>query len=276
MARILAISSFVAHGTIGLQAMLPVFVTAGLETVALPTVVLSNHPGHPRFAKSDVAASALTSMVDALAAGGWLAGIDAAVTGYLPSRAHVLAARDAIALVKGLNRGLLYVCDPVLGDDPGGLYIEADAAHAIRELLLPLADIITPNRFELAWLGGAEVRDCAGAVDVARGLGVRQTAATSIPDGREHLATLLVEADEAWIGASRRERDVPHGTGDLFAAALTSSLVRGLPAQTALGEALAIVTRAIHDSRGRRELALGGLGERRIGDLSPHAVRPWP
>ena len=95
--------------------------------------MLSNHPGYPRFAGDPVLPGQIAAMVDALEANGWLADTAAVITGYLPSPAHVTEARSAVERVRRANPGALYLCDPVFGDEPEGLYLsEATAVRHSR------------------------------------------------------------------------------------------------------------------------------------------------
>ncbi len=94
MGRVLAISSQVARGHVGLSAIVPALQALGHEVIALPTILLSNHPGHPRFAGERIAPDLLMRMLDALEFNRWLGEIDAVLTGYLPSAAHVAVAVD--------------------------------------------------------------------------------------------------------------------------------------------------------------------------------------
>ena len=77
MGRVLAISSQVARGHVGLSAIVPALQALGHEVIALPTILLSNHPGHPRFAGERVAPDLLRRMFDALESNRWLGEIDA-------------------------------------------------------------------------------------------------------------------------------------------------------------------------------------------------------
>jgi pyridoxine kinase len=224
MACIIALSSQVARGHVGLSAMVPALAAMGHRVVALPTVLLSNHPGHGRAAGMQVPPKTLSEMADALDAHGWLAESDAVVTGYLPSAGHVEFAVGLIERVRQRRPGTLYVCDPVLGDDPKGIYIDKGAADAVRELLLPCADVAIPNRFELAWLTGLPVDDTAGAVRAARALRVGKLMATSVPAGDRRLANLLVTQDLALRCETALRAGVPHGTGDLMTALVTELL----------------------------------------------------
>ena len=100
MARVLAISSFLAHGRVGLGAGVPVLQALGHEVIQLPTVILSNHPGHAAVAGQTIAPDHLGAMLAALQTNGWLADIAAIVTGYLPAPGHVQFAAEAVRLVR--------------------------------------------------------------------------------------------------------------------------------------------------------------------------------
>ena len=142
MPRVLAISSHVACGHVGLAAIVPALQALGHDVIALPTVLLSNHPGHAHVAGARVDPDQLRRMLGALEANGWLGDIDAVLTGYLPSVEHVRFAADAVAAVTQANPRAIVLVDPILGDDPKGLYIDVTAAAAIRDTLLPAATTI--------------------------------------------------------------------------------------------------------------------------------------
>lgn len=255
MARILAISSQVARGHVGLSAIQPALQRLGHDVIALPTVLLSNHPGHPRFVGERVAPRLLASMLDALDASGWLADIDAILTGYLPSAEHVAFAADAVRRVQALSPPALYLCDPILGDDPKGIYVAPEAAEAVRDRLLPLADIATPNRFELEWLAGAQVSDVASAIAAAGRLGVADVVATSIPEGERALHTLAVSRSAARSVCTERLANVPNGTGDLLSALYLSATLAE-PRVDALSMTAGAIKAVIDASRGAEELCL--------------------
>ena len=123
----------------------------------------------------------LRQILATLDAHGWLKGVDAVLSGYLPTPEHVAVVAEAVELVRGHNPAATYYCDPVLGDDPKGLYIAEDAARALAETLVPIADVTFPNRFELEWLSGVPVTEAASARAAAARLGSAWTIATSIP-----------------------------------------------------------------------------------------------
>ena len=199
MPTILSLSSQVARGHVGHSAAIFAWQRLGIEVVALPTILLSNRPDYPHRAGERIRPEFLSEMVAALDANGWLGEIDAVFTGYLPSAAHVALAAGLVDRLKAAKPDLLYCCDPILGDEPGGLYIAEDAANAMRDTLLPLADVVTPNRFELGWLAGEGVLSAADAVRAARRLTRPMVLATSAPgDSTDELTNLLVEGGKAW------------------------------------------------------------------------------
>ena len=269
MARILAISSQVARGAIGLSAAMPALQALGHEVIALPTILLSNHPGHARFAGERVAPALLMRMLDALEANGWLGGIDGVLTGYLPSPEHVAVAGAAIERLRRLAPSPLVVCDPVLGDEPKGLYIAREAAEAIRDQLVPMADVLKMNRFECEWLGGAGIASSDDVSRVAHARGWQRAIVTSLPvQGNRQLANILIEADapprEARV--QRHER-APNGTGDLMGALwLGHRLTGGCPATIAFDRAVAGVELVVARSQGADELQLVPC----LGQLASH------
>jgi pyridoxine kinase len=248
MARILAISSHVAHGSVGLSAMVPLLQTLGHEVLTLPTTLLSNHRGHDHVGGSNVDPEILANVLDAIEKNGWLATVDALITGYLPTVRHVDLAIDAARRADAR----MTVVDPVLGDDPDGLYIDVAVAEAVRDRLLPLATLITPNRFELTWLTGKPVTSVAEAVLASSSIRSIDVVVTSVPVDD---ATIANVTDDRMCAVSRREY-VPHGTGDCFAALYLGHTLGGAYSSEALGRATAGVDVAIQASEGFDELQL--------------------
>jgi pyridoxine kinase len=276
MARILAISSQVAHGSVGLSVMVPALQALGHEVIALPTVLLSNHPGHVQVAGMRVPPTTLTAMVAALGANGWLDGVDAVLSGYLPTPEHVAFVAATVAELRALRPGMPYLCDPVIGDWPKGVYIDLGAAAAIRDQLLPLASVLTPNAFELGWLTGQPVDSVAAAGAACRLLpGTALVVATSVPVGAERMANVVADCARV-IGTIEvaRRTDVPHGTGDLLAALVCGLALRSAGAPNfaaavapAVAPAVAEVERVIARSASAGHLRIDAAGPKNGGLL---------
>jgi pyridoxine kinase len=256
MRRILVITSHVAQDSVGMSPTAAPLTRAGIEVVALPTVVLSNHPARTHCAGVMLEPQILEKMTTALEDNGWLGTFDAVLSGYLPSAGHVAWVSGLVRHMRSLNPMLLYICDPILGDDPGGLYIDASAAAAVRDALAPIADILTPNRFELEWLTRTEVRSPDDAAQAALQLERSIVAATSIPDGPDELANVLVNGGNVLVDAVRKLPDIPHGTGDLFTGFLTARLLLGASVTDAWKHAIQGVSYGLEASRGSDRIML--------------------
>lgn len=256
MRRILVISSHVAQDTVGLSPTIAPLQRAGIEVVALPTVVLSNHPARKHCAGVILEPAALEKMTGAIEANGWLGTFDAVLSGYLPSAGHATWVAHLVKRMREISPLMVYVCDPILGDDPEGLYIDAAAAAVVRDTLVPLADIVTPNRFELGWLTREDVQSPEDAARAALALSCPIVAATSIPSGSDDLANVLVQSGSVQVNAVKKLADVPHGTGDLFAGFLTARLLRGASVTDAWTHAIQGVGYGVEASRGSDRLML--------------------
>lgn len=261
MPRALLLSSLVAQGRIGLRANVAPLEASGVDTITLPTIVLSNHPAMAVYAGVTIEPETLTGMIGALEANGALYDLDIVFSGYLPTHGHVEVARVLADAARRHSPKCLYVCDPVMGDDPAGLYMPPDVATGIRDLLIPMADLITPNRFELQWLSGLEVRDADSAIRASRKVGCPTTVATSIPDGSRHLVNVLTSERPPQTAISRTETlaFARSGTGDVFAGLLLSKMAAGAPVSAALGFATAGVAYALRHSEGSVDLQLSGI-----------------
>jgi pyridoxine kinase len=259
MTKVLAISSHVVRGHVGLDATVPALQHLGHEVWSLPTVVLASRPGLGRPMKHELPAEALGALLAALEADGCWASLGAVFTGYFPSAKGVLAAAGAIASIKAAAPDLPVLIDPVIGD-AGRLYVARPTAEAIRDALLPLATIATPNLFELAWLTGCDVQHPA-AVACARRLGPPTVVVTSALQTASIVATMLVGKDQHIEREMRRRADVPNGAGDLFAGLFLGHSLNGRTSEAALDASLADLDRVLAASAGREVLELAALDQ---------------
>jgi pyridoxine kinase len=243
---VLAISSQVARGSVGLRAAGFAIERLGLSLWKVPTIWLPWHPGHaaslgmpPRSAMSD---EVFEESLMALASSPVIGEVGAVLTGYFASAAQVRAACAAIDMIRQVSPDLLVVCDPVSGD-VGGTYVSAQIVEALRDELLPRASILTPNRFEAELLAGHPPgEDNNALLAMAQGLGVPRVVITSAFGMMKNATgTLLVEGASAMLAEHALIAGAPHGTGDLFSALLTAHLLMGLSSDKALERATASV-----------------------------------
>ena len=263
MATVLAISSHVARGHVGLAATVAALHRLGHQVWALPTVLLASRPGLGRLARHDLPPPELAAMLAALEADGCWAALDAVLTGYFPSAQSVAVAADAVRRIKQARPGLPVLIDPILGD-AGRLYVAEATAAAIRDELLPLAAIATPNLFELAWLAGATSSALADPAGAARRLGPPTVVVTSAAETGEGIATLAVTAEETIARTSPRQPSIPNGAGDLLAGLLLGHLLNGRSLAAALDACLADLGRVLAASAGRDALDLLRLDGGRV------------
>ncbi len=258
---ILSISSQVVYGHVGNCATVPALQALGFEVLALPTVLLAHHPGHGAPQGRVLPVDEVAALLDGIDAVGALARADGVLTGYLGLPGTATVAADAVTRLRRHNPGALYLCDPVIGDN-GRVYVRDGVEQAIRELLLPLADVLTPNHFELERLSGHPVSTLDQVVHAARVLlasGPKVVVVTSVQHdrvGADEVETLAVSADAVWAAASPRLVRVPNGGGDLLAALLLGRLALGSSLPDALGHAVSAVYGVLSASVGEPELRL--------------------
>jgi len=245
--NILSIQSEVVYGHVGQGAARFALQRQGHEVWALPTVLLSSHAGYSRVEGEAVSTDLLRRLIAGLDANGWLRGCDAVLSGYLGSAVQAEVVGETVRNVKAASPRSVYCLDPVIGDD-GRPYAKAGVAEAMARTLLPLADIVTPNAFELSRLTSVPIRDVSDALVAARRLARPLVVATSVPAGPDRLGVLAVEKDAAWLASTPRLVNAPHGAGDLFAALFLGARLQGCDVRSALERATSSVFVILHQS----------------------------
>lgn len=214
---VLSIQSEVVYGHVGQGAARFALQKLGFEVLALPTVLLSNHPGHGAPQGETIPSEKLRALLRGLAARGVFKDTVAILSGYLGEAAHAAVVAEAVALVRQANTKAIFLCDPVFGDDDGA-YAKLGVAEAMARDLIPIADIVTPNRFEMVSLTARQIQDSAGAVAAAKALGRPETVVTSVPLHDGQIGAVAVKSSVAWTAGGPRLEGVPNGTGDLLSA----------------------------------------------------------
>jgi pyridoxine kinase len=221
---ILSIQSHVAYGHVGNSAAVLPLQRLGFDVFALNTVQLAHHPGHGAWRGHKLRPEQLIEILGGLEARGVLGRCAALLSGYLGDAGMAEVVARAVHAVRAARPGAPYVCDPVIGDDEPGVFVSAGVPEAIGRRLVPLADIVLPNRFELAHLTGRPVQtleDTLAATAELRGRGPRLVIVTglALPERPDELAVLADSADETWLVATPRLPLVTGaGAGDAFSA----------------------------------------------------------
>ena len=240
MRSIISISSHVLARRVGQGISTFAFERLGIGVMALPTV-LSVIPTAGALRGAPVPQEIFDLLLAGLESAGALSGLDALHIGYLRTAAQVASVGRVIALVRAKSPGAAVFLDPILGDAPGGLYVPPETAAAIAAELVPHADILTPNLFELGYLAGGVISGEGVAVAAARSLGAKYVAVTSAPSAVDRSSTLLVERTSAHRLVTTRFETAPHGTGDLLAALFLARMLMGEKPLDALSLAVSSV-----------------------------------
>lgn len=228
---VIAITSQVAGNPVGGAVTSAVLFNAGFRPVLVPTVVMGRHPGRGAPGGAVLTGGELKSALEAILAEGLVEQAAAIFTGYAARPDQVEAIAAFLAEAKRRRPDLPVWVDPILGDGPGApddgrLYIKAQTAAAVRDHLVPAADVITPNLFELAWLSGRRIEDETVAVEAARAL-ASTALVTSAPAGEGRVGVLAVTQDDAQAVDTVRIDGAPNGAGDLFAALALTRFLTG-------------------------------------------------
>lgn len=255
---VVSVQSQVIYGRVGNNVAVPTFMQMGWTVAAVPTVLLSNTPHYASLHGGPIPTEWFIGHLDDLAARGALAALRVVQCGYLGSSAQALALASWIERRRAETPSLRVVIDPVIGDHDHGVYVDPALVTAYREHLLPLADVLAPNDFELAHLTGHSTGDITSTVTAARSLlgqhtqwvVVTSAAPDTWPDGR--IQTLLVSAERAWRIEHSFIDIVPKGTGDLFAAGLSSHWLSGDDLPDAAAKAARRVVHAMRLTRDAR------------------------
>jgi pyridoxine kinase len=224
--KILSIQSWVSDGHVGNAAALFPLQRLGAEVAAIHTVQFSNHPGHGAFTGRVYPAADTQALIQGLATHGTLSTCDALLTGYIGDAATGAAILHAATLLRDARPAALWCCDPVMGDD-NRLYVHPDIP-AVFTAALPLADLLTPNQFELGLLTEQpcatlpEIHAAAMALRTRlRPAGPRAVLVTSLitpetPPAEIH-ALLAADAGTFLLRTQRLPAKF-HGAGDTLAA----------------------------------------------------------
>lgn len=258
---IVSIQSQVVHGHVGNSAALFALQLLGIETAAVPTALFSNHPRHSSCYGTVLDATLVRDLLRGIEDRGLIERCKILMSGYLGSPGNAAAVSDFVARAKVRNPRLVYLCDPVMGDTGVGFYVQEGLRAAIAEELVPLADILTPNQFELEGLTGRKLATLEAITAAARELGPHTVAVTGVRVKETLPGTiqiLLAEPEAAWVIATPRLSCSPCGTGDLFAALFAAALIEGLSAGPALGRAISRLYAVLEETaaRQRYEMAL--------------------
>ncbi|MCX6400865.1 MAG: pyridoxal kinase PdxY [Propionibacteriales bacterium] len=260
--RILSIQSSVAYGHVGNSAAVFPLQRLGHEVWPVFTVHFSNHTGYGAWRGPSLDPADVREVIAGIDDRDALGTADAVLSGYQGDPAMGAVILDAVARVKELNADAVYCCDPVIGDVGRGVFVRPGIPEFLRDDVIPRADIVTPNHFELEFLAGGEARtvdEVLEAIDVVRARGPRDVLVTSVRyDASETLDVVAVSDAGAWAVTTPLLPIAPNGGGDLTAALYLAHLHDSGSPATALGRTTSSVFAVLERTlaAGTRELQL--------------------
>ena len=262
--KVLSIQSAVAYGHVGNSAAVFPLQRIGVEVLPVNTVNFSNHTGYGAWRGPMLSPDDVRDVITGIEERGVLGEIDVVLSGYQGGEGIGDVILDAVARVKAANPSAIYACDQVMGNAKSGCFVAPAIPVLLRERVVPAADLITPNQFELGELTGTRpftIEETLESVELIRARGPRSVLVTSVerPDREDGTLEMLAVTDEgAWIVQTPRLPFKANGSGDVTAALFTAHYRRTGDAADALARATSSVYDLLERTHrsGARELQL--------------------
>lgn len=261
--RVLIIAGSDSSGGAGVQADIKTCAAFGVySATAITAVTAQNTVGVQRVEamSADIVAAQMRSVLTDI-------GADVIKIGML-ANAEII--KTVAEVITELAEDIPVVLDPVLVSTSGADLLDTSAIEALKEHLLPLADLVTPNSIEAAVLTGMKVSDVDEMVkagEVLLGMGAYGALMKGGHIDGKNIVDVLVTPDGNHIMTAQRiySRHT-HGTGCTLASAVAALLAQGAPIEIATQEAREFVFEAIKTApklgKGNGPLNHGlGMGE---------------
>lgn len=249
---VISIQSQVAWGHVGNSAAAWPMRACGVEVIEVPTALLSNHPHYPSMRGRLLDPDLVGEILSGLAERGIHQRATAILSGFMGQAGTASVVAAFVRQAKDANPDLLYACDPVMGDADLGFFADAALRRAFAEDLVPLADLILPNAFELEALSGVAIDGLHAVAAACAALCTPAAVATSVPVAgqTDRLATVVAGGG----GCTSIEVSClpvrPAGTGDLLTGLTVARLALGFDLNTAVSWAVAGVAAALAQTSG--------------------------
>lgn len=238
--NILSIQSHVSFGHVGNSAAVFPLQRIGHEVWPVHTVNFSNHTGYGDWGGPLVSAEDVTSIIDGIGRRGAFEKINTIVSGYQGGPDIAGAIVDAVTRIKEVNPDALYACDPVMGNEKSGCFVSDEIPPLLRDKVVPVADIISPNQFELGFLTGKKVgtlEETLDAIKAAQAMGPRIVLVTSVqrPETEEgSIEMIAADGDDVYIVKTPHLPFKRNGSGDVTTALFAGHYTETKDASVAL------------------------------------------
>ncbi|GAB4224260.1 MAG: pyridoxal kinase [Francisella sp.] len=252
--KVLSIQSHVAYGYAGNKAAVFPMQKLGIEVSPIYTVQLSNHTQYDLYTGSFFNSNDIKNVIDGLILNNLLAKHDAILSGYIGNLDVAKVIANTVIELKKINTNSIYCCDPVFGDkyddsDDGHIFASVDHPNIFLKYLLPLADIITPNLFELSTLSGHQIKNYDDITTACKKL-IKKTGnksqiiiITSVSFSKDKTGIAIYHnRDFSYLESPKyKVNSKISGSGDITAAMFLSYLLKG----KSLSEALKLVIKCL-------------------------------
>jgi pyridoxine kinase len=275
---IISIQSQVVHGHVGNSAAVLPMQAHGLNVAAVPTTLLSNPPGFATMRGRVLEPELVGDLLRGVEERGLLETSRYIVSGYLGSRANGEVVAAFIKRARQINPAITYICDPVMGDAHLGVFVADQVVECVCDALVPLADLLTPNQFEVGLIAGRqlstwdELEAAALQIQAERGARLVVTSCTLADTPEGTLENIVFEDKTSTRLTSPRLPMAPVGTGDLYTGLLTAKLACGATLVEAARQAAATVLKVLGQTMAadEHEMQLASV----IDTLSPACKEP--
>ncbi|MCG9624223.1 pyridoxal kinase PdxY [Vibrio mediterranei] len=263
MKGVISIQSHVVYGHAGNSSAVFPLQRMGFEVWPIHTVQFSNHTQYQQgwtgkaFSAEDI--SELIAGIDNI---GQLKDCNAVLSGYQGSAEQCLAVKDAVTKVKQRNPDAIYVCDPVMGDPEKGCIVPQGTTEYLVNDVMPMADVIVPNQFELSQFTQMDIEsleDAVAACQKALRLGPKMVLVKHLHSISNDKFTMMLATQEGCFIAQRPHLTFtkqPVGVGDLISALFTAGLLKGWTAEQAFAHANNASYAILKETQNRQEWEL--------------------
>lgn len=262
---VISIQSQVVHGHVGNSAAVLPMQAHGLNVAAVPTTLLSNHPGFETMRGRVFESELVGDLLRGVEERGLIETSRYIVSGYLGSRANGDVVAAFVRRARQINPDITYICDPVMGDSNLGVFVTDQVVDCICSELVPLADLLTPNQFEIGLISQSQpvswtqLDAAVTKIQGHRGARLVVTGCTLDDTPNGSLENVVFDAKSCTRLTSPRLPIVPVGTGDFYTGLLTAKLTRGCSlveaARSAAATVLEVLARTVAEDSHEMQLA---------------------
>ena len=216
---ILSIQSHVAYGYVGNKAATYPLQSMGYDVWPVNTVQFSNHTGYGKWQGEIFSGQHIKNIVQGINDLGLISKCQAVLSGYMGSKDICDAVQDIVRDLKTSNKDLIYLCDPVMGNN--NCFVKPEVVEFFKSKLI--ADIVTPNQFEAETISGITICDTKSLKNAAQyfhDMGVMVVVIKGVKLDGDVLHVFASDGSNSYLIKTKEYqfKTPVNGTGDLFSA----------------------------------------------------------